>query len=96
MTRFTPSVLPAHAGVILCLRMYIFSFSSITRTCGGDPVYQFSFNIGFLVLPAHAGVILSDIETRCKLYSITRTCGGDPISKRFIPHAKEYYPHMRG
>ena len=35
---FDDFVLPAHAGVILPLKLFIFSPECITRTCGGDPI----------------------------------------------------------
>ena len=55
------------------------SIASITRTCGGDPVWDSKPATMIRVLPAHAGVILNFEQCQKGKLRITRTCGGDPI-----------------
>ena len=54
-TPYKPSVLPAHAGVILFKKIFIKTLDSITRTCGGDPDSELVFSSEYAYYPHMRG-----------------------------------------
>ena len=89
-------MLPAYAGMILCVIWAPLGIVSAPRVCGDDPVWMKQFRVCGLVLPAYAGMIpvlwVPSGDPECA----PRVCGDDPCSGAAPSASALCSPRMRG